>query len=124
MPAIQEDFPAPTRFLKSREQAKSELKVLTSSAAPVTQVRVVENQDKVQPERAPKVSESELRFAAFWETLSESEREQFEQEAVSKAEPFNQRFYVERKQEGGILFKTIRRTILLAELMRRTQLAE
>ncbi len=46
--AIQEDFPAPTGFLKSREQAKSELKVFISSAALVTPVSVAENQDKVQ----------------------------------------------------------------------------
>ena len=78
MTAIQEDFPAPTGFLKSREQAKSELKVFTSSAAPVTPVRVAENQDKIRQERAPQVSESDLRFDAYWEALSESEREQFE----------------------------------------------
>ena len=46
--AIQEDFPAPTRFQKSGDQAKSELKVFISSAALVTPVCVAENQDKVQ----------------------------------------------------------------------------
>ena len=119
--AIQEDFPAPTGFLKSREQAKSELKVFTSPAAPVTPVRVAENRDKIQQERGPQVSESDLRFDAYWEALSELDREQFEQAAVENAEPFNQRFYAERKEDGGTLFKTIRRTILLAELDRRSK---
>jgi plasmid replication initiation protein len=111
--AIQEDFPAPTGFLKSREQAKSELKVFTSPAAPATPVRVAENQDKVQQERAPQVSESDLRFDAYWVTLSETERDQFEQEAFAHAEPFNQRFYTEGKERGGSLFKTVQRKILL-----------
>ena len=98
--------------------------MFTSSAAPVTPVRVAENQDKIQQERAPQVSGSELRFDAYWETLSELDREQFEQAAVENAEPFNQRFYAERKEESGTLFKTIRRSILLAELERRSQSAE
>jgi hypothetical protein len=46
------------------------------------------------------------------QTLFEVEQEQFEQEAIDNAEPFNQRFYAERKTEGGSLFRTVRRSIL------------
>jgi hypothetical protein len=67
---------------------------------------------------------NELRFDAYWEALSELDRQQFEQAAVENAEPFNQRFYAERKEDGGTLFKTIRRTILLAELDRRSKGSE
>ncbi len=97
MAAIQEDVPAPTGFLKSRAQVKSEFKVFFSSAAPEASARHVVNQDKSQPERAPEVTGSERRFDAFWETLSERERGQFEQEAVATEAGFDQRFYMDGK---------------------------
>ena len=122
--AIQDDFPPPTGFLKTREQAKSELRVVTTPTDTPAPSRIPENQDKIRAQEPVVASELERRFDTFWDGLSEGEREEFERQAFDHAEPFNQRFYVERKQEGGILFKTIRRTILLAELVRRSQPAE
>ena len=55
--------------LRSREQSKTESKVFTSSAAPVTPVRVAGNQDKVQQERVSEVSESNQRLDAYCEKL-------------------------------------------------------
>jgi plasmid replication initiation protein len=122
--AIQDDFPAPIGFLKTREQAKSELRVITTPIDTAAQSCRSENQDRIRAQESVVVNALDQQFDTFWDSLSEPEREEFERQAFDHAEPFNQRFYVERKQEGGILFKTIRRTILLAELMRRTQLAE
>jgi hypothetical protein len=122
--AIQDDFPAPIGFLKTREQAKSELRVITTPIDTAAQSRSLESQDRIRAQESVVATALDQQFDTFWDGLSEPEREEFERQAFDHAEPFNQRFYVERKQEGGILFKTIRRTILLAELMRRTQLAE
>jgi plasmid replication initiation protein len=122
--AIQDDFPAPTGFLKTREQAKSELRVITTPIDTLAPSRSPENQDRIREQESVAANALDQQFDTFWDGLSEREREEFERQAFDHAEPFNQRFYVERKQEGGILFKTIRRTILLAELMRRSQSAD
>jgi len=122
--AIQDDFPAPTGFLKTREQAKSELRVITTPIDTPAPSRSPENQDRIRAQESVVANALDQQFDTFWDGLSEREREEFERQAFDHAEPFNQRFYVERKQEGGILFKTIRRTILLAELVRRSQPAE
>jgi hypothetical protein len=100
-------------FLKSREQAKAELRVITSPAANPTSPRVAENQDRVREEVAAPPSELDQRFDLFWDGLSDSEREQFEKDALEQAEAFNQRFYIERKERGGSLFKTVQRKILI-----------
>jgi hypothetical protein len=62
------------------------------------------------------VSESERRFDAYWETLSELDRERFDQEAVAKAEGFDQRFYTDGKGRDGSLFRTVQRRILMGFL--------
>jgi plasmid replication initiation protein len=122
--AIQDDFPAPTGFLKSREQAKSELRVITAHAVNADKPNIIETQTRAKVEQPVVPSELDQRFDAFWQTLAETEREQFEQEAFEHAEPFNQRFYVERKEEGGILFKTIRRSILVTHFAQRAVASE
>jgi plasmid replication initiation protein len=111
--AIQDDFPPPTGFLKTREQAKSELRVVTTPATNIAPPRIAENHDRVREEVPAVPSELDQRFDAFWGGLSDSEREQFETEAFEHAEPFNQRFYTEGKERGGSLFKMVQRKILL-----------
>jgi len=111
--AIQEDYPAPTGFLKSREQAKSELRVFSTQHKPAsTGSRIGEEQET--PERQPVVpSELEMSFEAFWTALTTTEKESFEKQAFDHAAPFNQRFYLEKKESGGVLFSTIQRRMLL-----------
>lgn len=111
--AIQEDFPAPVGFLKSREQARAELRVITNRPIQPVPPRVAGNQDQVREEVTPESSELDQRFDAFWVSLSDSQREQFEKEAFDHAQPFNQRFYLERKQNGGLLFSTVQRRMLM-----------
>ena len=111
--AIQEDFPAPVGFLKSREQAKSELRIITSPVTNPAPLRAAENQDRVKDEVPATPTEQDQQFDLFWDRLSDSEREQFEKDAFEQAEPFNQRVYMERKERGGSLFKTVQRKILI-----------
>ena len=110
--AIQEDYPAPVGFLKSREQARSELKVFSNPSVVKSTSRVGEISQDIPPEPV-QPSEQEKNFEAFWSTISDEDKVRFEQEAFNHAQPFNQRFYLERKQSGGVLFSTIQRRMLM-----------
>jgi hypothetical protein len=110
--AIQDDYSPPSGFLKSKEEAKSELRVVSAGLA----VKPTRKQEPaVQPEaKAPeKPSELEQEFDTFWAALSEEEKVSFEREAFDNALSFNQRFYLEKKERGGVLFATIQRRMLI-----------
>jgi hypothetical protein len=110
--AIQEDFPAPTGFLKSREQARSELRVLGTRHVAANSDGVGEVEAK-PADAHTEPSELEKNFEAFWNSLPSEQKDHFEKEAFDHAQPFNQRFYLERKQGGGVLFSTIQRRMLI-----------
>lgn len=107
--AIQEDYAAPSGFLKSKEEAKAEFKVVSTKLI----ARPNRKQEQNLPVEPEKPSESEQQFDSFWATLNEDERASFEQEAFDGALPFNQRFYLEKKERGGVLFATIQRRMLI-----------
>jgi hypothetical protein len=62
--------------------------------------------------RSP-VPELEKNFDIFWSSIAHEDKERFEKEAFDHAQPFNQRFYLEKKETGGVLFSTIQRRMLL-----------
>ncbi len=111
--AIQEDFPAPTGFLKSREQAKSELRVFSTQHKPASTGSGVGEKQEPSESQPVVPSELEMSFEAFWTALNTEEKESFEKQAFDHALPFNQRFYLEKKESGGVLFSTIQRRMLL-----------
>jgi hypothetical protein len=110
--AIQDDYSPPSGFLKSKEEARSEFRVVASglTAKPVTTLgpRIA-----AEPKEREQPSELEQEFETFWTALSEEEKASFEKEAFDNALPFNQRFYLEKKERGGVLFATIQRRMLI-----------
>lgn len=116
--AIKDDYPLPAGFLKSREQAKSELRVIGT---------VSESQRVVEPGKAPKSPQEELEeklegeFDSYWAASSEDERQLFEVSALNNSPEFTQKFYRERKEGGGALFHSLRRKILVAEFQKRSK---
>jgi hypothetical protein len=110
--AIQEDYPAPVGFLKSRDQSRAELTVISAPNEFKRESRGGEGPKpaEVQP---VVVSEVEQKFDIFWGTLTDQEKESFERQAFEHAGAFNQRFYLERKQSGGALFTTVQKRMLL-----------
>jgi len=94
--AIQGDFPAPAGFLKSREEAKSQLRVVK--------------------EVTPRKEESDTvrdGFHAWWQERSPEERDTFELRALERSDSFTRRHYLEGKAVQGSLFKAARVKMLL-----------
>jgi hypothetical protein len=105
--AIENDYAVPAGFLKSREQGRTELKVLQGNS------RVVRVENKLKEEKPEAPSQIEVEFDLWWEAQGELEKSDFEAQAVEAASDFNRRFYLERKEQGGTIFKTVQRSILL-----------
>jgi hypothetical protein len=103
--AIENDYQKPKGFMKSREEAKSELKVLVGGQRTRIEEPVVE--------KAPEPTAEEVEFDSWWATLNKEEQDQFETEAAQKTNSFQRKFYNDGKEKGGAIYKTIRRTILL-----------
>jgi hypothetical protein len=108
--AIQEDFPLPTGFLKSKEQSKAELRVISNPLRAVGETVTPPDHPVREPVEA---TLEERQFDLYWEGLSLAEQEAFEIRAVDHAEPFDQRFYRDGQERGGLLFKTVQRRVLL-----------
>lgn len=106
--AIQEDYPAPTGFLKSREQAKSELRVV--SGVPTQQKEII-NRTDILPEEP---SQDEKDFDVWWDALTQQEQEDFELKALETADKFSVRQYHEGNSRRGMLYNVIKRRILLS----------
>lgn len=104
--AIENDYQQPKGFLKSREEAKSELKVLVGGQRKIKQQPIV-------VDKTEEPTEVEIQFDSWWATLSESEQSDFEDNAVSNADSFTRKFYLERSDTNGSGFQVMRRSILL-----------
>jgi hypothetical protein len=98
--AIQGDYPPPAGFLKSKEEAKAGLKVVTARAP-----RVQQKAEQPDTERE--------HFSAWWSGLTEQEREKFEERALEHADSFTRKYYLAGKAEEGSLFKATREKMLL-----------
>lgn len=110
--AIENDYQQPKGFLKSREEAKSELKVLVGGQR-------TRMEEPVVMEKAPEPTAIEIEFDSWWANISETARAEFENIAVSNADSFTRKFYLERSDNKGPGFQVIRRTLLLAEYQKR-----
>ncbi|HMO19188.1 MAG TPA: replication initiator protein A [Oligoflexia bacterium] len=107
--AIENDYQQPKGFLKSREEAKSGLKVVNGSQIK----RAVK--PKVECEVPKPPSALEVEFDNWWASLSEEEQIEFEKLAVSQAKSFARNFYKERSHDReGVGFRAMQRSILLA----------
>lgn len=104
--AIEDDYQQPKGFLKSREEAKSELKVLVGGQRPNKEESVII--ETVVP------SAIEKEFEMWWEKLSETERDEFEKIAVSRASSFAKRVYTEGSSKKGAAFNSMRKSILVS----------
>lgn len=103
--AIENNYPIPIGFLKSREQAKSEFRVVTA-------------QKKLEEFTGPRVSdvepsEREKQFNAWWQGLSEVEQLEVETSAVDLTDKFSQKNYADGKARAGSLFAAVRKKILM-----------
>ena len=105
--AIENNYPVPKGFLKSRGEAKSELKVLGGGK------RVSPLKAQIVEETSEAPSKLETEFAAWWEAKSEEERKEIETKAVVQSDPFNRKMYIEAAGKGGQLFQAVRRNILM-----------
>lgn len=110
--AIENDYQQPKGFLKSREEAKSELKVLVGGQRP-------RREDPIVIEKAPEPTAIEIEFDLWWLNLSEAEKTDFENIAVEKADNFTRKYFLESRDRNGLAFQSIRKSILLSWYQRR-----
>jgi hypothetical protein len=68
-----------------------------------------------KPASAADIQAESLRseFEAFWDAITDSEREAFETEAVAQADKFSKAHYFRGKERGGALFDAVRKSLLL-----------
>lgn len=106
--AIENDYQQPKGFLKSREEAKTALTVVSGSR------RIVKAGANKEVEAPHVPTALEIEFDKWWDGLGEKERTEFEKKAVTKTDGFKRKFYNERVGDrDGMAFKAIRRSILL-----------
>ena len=91
----------------------SELRVFSTQHKPASTESGVGEEQETPESQTVKPSELEMSCEAVWTALTTEEKESFEKQAFDRALPFNQRFYLEKKESGGVLFSTIQRRMLL-----------
>ena len=105
--AIQNDYPIPADFLRSREEAKANLRVVSkpAKARQETPTKIKENKEEAELKAA---------FALFWDTLDEVVKEDFEARALATANSFLKKQYLDGKESGGQLYVAAREMILIS----------
>ena len=68
-------------------------------------------------------SEREL-LDSFWQSLGKNKQQEFEEEAVKLADKFLSEQYRKGRGDGGLLFKTVRQSIIDNHIRRKLQLPE
>ncbi len=112
--AIQGDFPVPSGFLKSKEESKSELKVVKTvqpSAAVFSKVLPTKEGAALQAKLNLETQKSDA-FKVWWETLSEKEKVNFEAKAFRETDNFTKKYYLEGKGTTGTLYLATREKML------------
>jgi len=92
--AIEKDYPMPKGFMQSKDEARSELRVVVN--------RPLQKQPEVEVE-----SQSDKNFAAWMSSLSDKEKSDIENEALKSTNDFSRRTYLAGKEKGGSLFKAV-----------------
>lgn len=105
--AIQNDYPIPADFLRSREEAKANLRVVSKPAKARQEIptKIKENKEEAELKAA---------FALFWDTFNEVAKEDFEARALALANSFLKKQYLDRKESGGQLYVAAREMILIS----------
>ncbi len=116
--AICEDYALPKGFETSEQKRERLEKKRREEEA--RQARL-EKQERKQASKAN--SERDL-LDSFWNSLSEDEQEEFEEEAVKLADKFLSEQYRKGRGEQGLLFKTVRQSIIDSHIRRKLQLPE
>ena len=74
-------------------------------------------QDELLEKKREEMEDAEARkIEAFWKSLTQSEQERIEAEALRATDAFSRKQYESRKGEGGSLFKAVRNAILRSYL--------
>lgn len=111
--AIEEDYALPKGF-ETEEEKK----------------RKLEDKRRLEEERKAKLAKREIKQVAkknsqrelldsFWNSLSDEEREEFEAEALKLADRFLVQQYNKNREEQGLLFRTVRQSIIDGHIRRK-----
>ena len=116
--AIEEDYAAPQGFeTKAQKREKEERKRKEE------ELRKAKEAKKERKLAAKENSEREL-LDSFWNRLTQEEQKEFEEEAVKLADKFLSEQYRKGRGEQGLLFKTVRQSIIDSHIRRKLQLPE
>lgn len=110
--AIVNNYPLPKGFMQSKEEAKSNFKVIKGSKATDSFDTQLTRQIEVVK------SEVEIAFENWWSKLEEDVQIQFESDAVEKAPTFQKTIYKNGLEVMSPSFLSIRKEILLTEYKR------
>lgn len=116
--AIEEDYALPQGFESKEQKREKEEKKRKEEA-----LRKAKEAKKERKLAAKQNSEREL-LDSFWNGLTEEEQAEFEDEAVKLADKFLSEQYRKGRGDQGLLFKTVRQSILDSHIRRKLQLPE
>lgn len=116
--AIEENYAQPQGFeTKEEKQRKIEKKKQEEAARRA-------KEEKIQKKKAAEENSERELLDSFWNSLSEQEQGEFEEEAVKLADKFLSEQYRKGRGDQGLLFKTVRQSIIDNHIRRKLQLPE
>ncbi|MCB0311625.1 MAG: hypothetical protein KDD42_10345, partial [Bdellovibrionales bacterium] len=116
--AIEEDYALPQGFETKEQKREKEEKKRKEE-----ELRKTKEAKKERKLAAKQNSEREL-LDSFWNGLNEEEQAEFEDEAVKLADKFLSEQYRKGRGDQGLLFKTVRQSIIDSHIRRKLQLPE
>ncbi|MCB0330720.1 MAG: hypothetical protein KDD70_13690, partial [Bdellovibrionales bacterium] len=113
-----EDYALPQGFETKEQKREKEEKKRKEE-----ELRKAKEAKKERKLAAKENSEREL-LESFWNGLNEEEQAEFEDEAVKLADKFLAEQYRKGRGDQGLLFKTVRQSIIDSHIRRKLQLPE